>query len=43
MSIAMASLGQSAIADGSGTAPKKVAPKRLTVVAATSVLVPEPR
>jgi hypothetical protein len=39
MSIATASLSQAAIADA-GQAKKKVPPKRLMVVAATSALVP---
>jgi len=43
MSIAMASLSQMPIADASGQSPKKTPIKRLTVVAARSVLVPEPR
>jgi hypothetical protein len=43
MSIAMASLSQTAIADATNGATKKVPLKRQTIVAATAVLVPQPR
>ncbi len=41
MSIAAASLSQTAIADARSQATKKVPAKRQTVVAATTVLVPQ--
>ena len=43
MSIAVASLSETPIADATVQAAKKVPRKRLTVVPATTVLVPEPR
>jgi hypothetical protein len=43
MSIATASLSQTAIADATNLATKKVPPKRQMIVAATTVLVPQSR
>jgi len=43
MSIASASLSQAPVADTPSPAAKKVPPKRQTIVAATTVLIPQPR
>jgi hypothetical protein len=43
MSITAASLSQAPVADTPGQPVKKVPPKRQTIVAATTVLIPQPR